>query len=126
MAEVGELLRGLLVFSFNEYQRLTSRFLPRWLLIRGGRLCPKVVGTRQKTPDERIDIEPGETVGIRSQREILDTLNSKGHSRGLAFDGDTAPRPPLNRPPPRRGPDRGANRRADADQQPCLVLYGVV
>jgi hypothetical protein len=125
---VGELLRGLPVFVFNKYQRLSSRLLPRQLLIRGGRLYPVVVGARQKTPDERVGIEPGETVEIRSHHEILDTLDSKGHNRGLAFDGDMVPYCGHRSTVHHRVKIRIDERTGELTQinSPCLVLDGVV
>jgi hypothetical protein len=85
------LLRALPVMLFNKYQRLSTRVLPRRLLIRDGHPHPEIAGTLERTPDLRLGLRPGDTVEIRSHREILETLDANGANRGLAFDQDMVP-----------------------------------
>lgn len=49
---------------------------------------PAVTGTLSKTPVERLDLEPGELVQVRSKEEIYATLDERRHNRGLLFDGE--------------------------------------
>jgi len=125
---LGALLRGLPVIVFNKFQFLSRRFLPPALRIRGGRLYPEIVGTLEKSPDVRLGIEPGEAVEIRSHREILGTLDTRGCNRGLAFDVDMVPfcghtSTVHHRVEVRIDERTGALKRM---KNPCLVLDGVV
>jgi hypothetical protein len=44
-------------------------------------------GPDPKSPEgERLDLQPGELVQVRSREEILPTLDDRGHNRGLSFD----------------------------------------
>lgn len=45
----------------------------------------------QPTPEERLDLEIGETVEVKGVDEILVTLNASGHNRGLRFDPEMVP-----------------------------------
>lgn len=50
---------------------------------------PSVVGKinpSMKTPTGRLDLKPGESVRIKSQAEIEETLDQRGLNRGLSFD----------------------------------------
>lgn len=85
------LLRGLPVITFNRFQHLSRRFLPPRLRIHGGRLYPNVIGSRSETADVQLGLAPGEHVGVLSHAEILDTLDTYGRNRGLAFDLDMVP-----------------------------------
>jgi hypothetical protein len=42
-------------------------------------------GNKTKTPVESLGLKPGEWVEVKSPQEILDTLDSSGRNRGLAF-----------------------------------------
>ena len=80
-------LRGLLIHFFNKFQWANRRFLPRLLLINGGRSYPYVDGRRdRRTPKEVLDLQPGELVEVKSREEIFETLDKTGHNRGLRFD----------------------------------------
>jgi hypothetical protein len=121
------LVRGLPIIVFNKYQELSRRFLPRWLLIRGGRAYPNVVGSLQETPDLRLEIEAGEIVEVRSQSEILATLDTAGTNRGLGLDPDMVPFCRQRATVARRVELRidectGELRRMN---NPCLVLEGI-
>lgn len=122
------LLRGLPVIVFNKFQYLSRRVLPRPLRIRSGRLYPVVVGTLQKTPDLRLGIEAGEAVETRTHAEILETLDSQGHNRGLAFDVDMVAFCERRSTVHHRVEVRIDERTGELKRMknPCLVLDGVV
>jgi hypothetical protein len=121
------LLRGLPVLLFNKYQHVSARVLPRRLLIRGGHPYPEVAGTLERTPDLRLGIRPGETVEIRSHREILATLGADGGNRGLAFDQDMVPfcgrQATVHHVVERRIDERTGQ--LTEMKNPCLVLDGI-
>ena len=80
-------LRGLLIHLFNKLQWANRKFLPRLLLINGGRSYPYVEGKLEgRTPKEVLDLQPGELVEVKSKEEIFQTLDQTGHNRGLRFD----------------------------------------
>ena len=80
-------LRGLLIHLFNKLQWANRKFLPRLLLINGGRSYPYVDGKLEgRTPKEVLDLQPGELVEVKSKEEIFQTLDQTGHNRGLRFD----------------------------------------
>ncbi|HZA83665.1 MAG TPA: hypothetical protein VFC13_19720 [Actinomycetes bacterium] len=80
-------LRGLLIHLFNKLQWANRRFLPRLLLVNGGRSYPHIDGRLDgKTPKETLDLQPGELVEVKSKEEIFATLDRTGHNRGLRFD----------------------------------------
>jgi hypothetical protein len=81
------MLRSLLIMVFNKYQKLSTRILPARLWINGGRSFRFVTGPLEgKTPREVLNLQPGELVEIKSRQEILATLDTTGHNRGLRFD----------------------------------------
>jgi hypothetical protein len=77
----------VLVGAFNEYQDL-SRHLPRWLRIRGGERYLFLRGSLTRTPDQRIGLQPGDVVRVRSREEIVATLDTGNKNRGMSFDGE--------------------------------------
>jgi hypothetical protein len=79
-------IRAVAIGVFNEYQDFSSRFLPRQLRIRGGMRLPFIQGRLKTTPDNRLDLQPGELVRIRSKQEIINTLDGNNSNRGLSFD----------------------------------------
>jgi hypothetical protein len=83
-----KVVRGLLVALFNKFQLVNRRLLPRVTLFGGGRNYPFVSGELEKgqTPSERLDLQPGELVRIKSKDEIVKTLDRSNHNRGLSFD----------------------------------------
>lgn len=94
---VGEVLSAS---AFRLYQRLLK--LPGlrvWLAIydwiqklRGGVPFPykqgRLVG---KTPSDKLNLQPGELVQIKSHDEILNTLDTNNKNRGLWFDAEQVP-----------------------------------
>jgi len=86
-APLRQVLRGLAIHLFNKFQWANRRFLPRFLLINGGRSYPSIEGrVVGRTPKETLDLQPGELVEVKSREEIFATLDQTGHNRGLRFD----------------------------------------
>jgi hypothetical protein len=84
-------LRAFLVMLYNRVQGLGNRYLPARLRIRGGRHWGYPRGRATgKTPTGTTDLRPGDTVRIRSRREIEPTLNSDLVNRGMGFDSEMA------------------------------------
>jgi hypothetical protein len=94
---VGAVLSAL---TFRSYQRLLK--LPGlriWLAIydgiqhlRGGIPFPYKPGRLAgKTPSDKLNLQPGELVQIKSHDEILDTLDMNNKNRGLWFDAEQVP-----------------------------------
>jgi hypothetical protein len=52
---------------------------------------PYLQGSLSKTPVEKLDLQPGEVVRVRSKEEILGTLDDKMRNRGLLFDSEMLP-----------------------------------
>jgi hypothetical protein len=76
-----QVIRGSLIWGFNGMQRR-----------RHGAQYPYVEGSADQTPaGERLDIQPGELVQIKSKEEIIATLNSGNRNRGLLFEGEMLP-----------------------------------
>ena len=81
-------MRGFLILLLNKFQAANRRYLPRLTLIKGGRRYPFVAGTLHgKTPGEKLNLQPGELVRIKSKEEIERTLDKENKNRGLLFDG---------------------------------------
>jgi len=85
-APVPQVVRGIAIGAFNRMQDLTRDKLPERIRIRGGLRYPFIEGTAQKSPDERLDLQPGEWVRIKSIEEISATLKADNTNRGLSFD----------------------------------------
>ncbi|MEO3853607.1 hypothetical protein [Acrocarpospora sp. B8E8] len=84
-------LRGMLVGAFNRFQKLSQRFLPRWLWIKGGLRWGFVRGfVEGQTPTAVLDLQPGELVRIKPKAEILRTLNKDQLNRGMGFEEEMA------------------------------------
>jgi hypothetical protein len=85
-----KVVRGLIIEIFNLWQGFSERHLPERLRIRGGRRYPFVVGKLEKgkTPSDKLDLQPGDLVRIKSKDEIVATLDKTNRNRGLSFDGE--------------------------------------
>jgi hypothetical protein len=81
-------IRGVIVGVFNEYQEFSRRFVPSWLRIHGGKRFPFIDGSLQKTPQQTLDLQPGELVRVKSKEEIVATLDTKNRNRGMSFDAE--------------------------------------
>ena len=124
-APVRQVVRGIAIGAFNRMQDLTRRTLPERLRIRGGQRYPFIQGTADKSPAERLDLQPGEWVRVKSIEQISATLNADNSNRGLSFDRRNAQvlRPdgagaPSGRPHHRRVV------RSDADDEDALHRPG--
>lgn len=69
-------------FLVSAYNRLQS--------LRGGEPYPYMSGSLQTTPTEKLDLRPGEWVRVKSQEEIVATLDTRNKNRGLWFDVEMA------------------------------------
>jgi hypothetical protein len=85
-AGLGATVRSMLVGAFNEYQDFSRRRLPAWLRIRFGRRFPFIQGQQRKTPQETLDLRPGELVRVKPLEAIIETLDSNNRNRGMTFD----------------------------------------
>jgi hypothetical protein len=83
-------LSAFAIAVFNRYQNLSKRFLPRFLLIRGGLHWGFLQGgvSSGRTPTEHLDLQPGELVRIKSREEIMATLDGNLLNRGMGFDAE--------------------------------------
>jgi hypothetical protein len=52
---------------------------------------PQIRGSCVKTPRQTLDLAPGETVRVKSRREIVATLDENRKNRGLSFDFEMVP-----------------------------------
>jgi hypothetical protein len=89
-AGVASALASLTVLFFNKWQS-ASTHLPRWLRIQQGRSWPWFTPTGERRSYPTLDLQPGEPVEVKSQREIEATLNDKGELRGLRFSAEMLP-----------------------------------
>ena len=85
-APARKVVRGLVIGAFNLAQDLSRRTLPERFRIREGRRYPFIRGTADRSPVEKLDLQPGEWVRIKSAEEISATLKPDNHNRGLSFD----------------------------------------
>ena len=73
------LLRGAGFALYDKLQRLRTAWRPR-----RGMACAE-------RPTERLNLQPGELVQVRSKAEIMETLDDGVRNRGLSFDAEMAP-----------------------------------
>jgi hypothetical protein len=85
-ASLGTTVRSVLVGAFNEYQDFSRRHLPAPLRIRLGRRFPFIQGQQRKTPQETLDLRPGELVRVKPIEAIIETLDTNNRNRGMTFD----------------------------------------
>ena len=76
----GSVLRAILLSGFNRLLRVLCQ-----------PTVPRVVGRLSRTPQGDLALEPGELVEVKSQQEILATLDRQGKNRGLTFDPEMVP-----------------------------------
>jgi hypothetical protein len=70
-------LNAFIIALFNEVQGK-----------RHGLLYPFIAGALKSTPLDKLDLQPGELVQVRSKEEILATLDKQNQNRGLLFDSE--------------------------------------
>jgi len=58
---------------------------------RGGSRYPFIEGRAENAASERLNLQPGELVEVRSKEEIMATLGSDQKNRGLWFDSEMLP-----------------------------------
>jgi hypothetical protein len=85
-APARQVVRGIAIGAFNRTQDLIRSKLPETLWIRGGMRYPFLQGTADRTPAERLDLQPGEWVRVKPIEQITATLNAENHNRGMSFD----------------------------------------
>lgn len=73
---LGSMLRAMLIAWWNMLMRY--RGYPTYPYLRG-----RAAG---KTPAEKLDLQPGEWVEVKSPEEIMATINERQRNRGLWFD----------------------------------------
>ena len=85
-----KVIRTLIVEALNRVQIVSRRHLPEWLLLRGGHTYPFIEGPLEKgqTPSDKLDLQAGDLVRIKSKDEIVQTLDRTNHNRGLSFDAE--------------------------------------
>jgi hypothetical protein len=82
-------LRGLRAGNFNALRM--SRSIGTWLFflkIRRMFLGVYARGSGESTPVEGLNLQPGELVEVKSMQSIIETLDDRGHNRGLYFSPD--------------------------------------
>jgi hypothetical protein len=88
-ATVPNVLRGLLVGFFNKFQQVNARVLPRFCLIHDCKPYPFVLGRAKDGQNgERLELQPGDLVEVKSKEEIFATLDERDRNRGLRFDSE--------------------------------------
>ncbi len=88
-----KIVRGVAIEVFNLYQMWSKRHVPKWMRIQRGAAYPFVVGKLEKgktPPSAKLDLQPGDLVRIKPKAEIVATLDTTNHNRGLSFDGEMA------------------------------------
>jgi hypothetical protein len=85
---LGRYLSGLRAGNFNALQLVKS--LGIWLFWKVRRIVVGIYdrGCSQSTPIEALNLQPGEWVEVKPLPSIIETLNEKGHNRGLYFSPD--------------------------------------
>lgn len=93
----GDLLSALLFRTYQRLMRLPGLRVWLWLYdavqnFRGGVPFPYKEGRLDgKTPSDKLNLQPGELVQIKSHDEILHTLDKNNKNRGLWFDAEQVP-----------------------------------
>ena len=100
--ELGRMARGFIYMGYNGL--INSGLGLGWLLrllydvyqkLTGGIPYPRRLGKiplgRGTPVGERLNLQPGEWVRVKSYREILQTLDVHNKNRGLYFDGEMVP-----------------------------------
>lgn len=90
---VMQVVRAVLFRGFCRLLRIGGyrallRVYNRMQAWRGGTPYPYLTGTLEKTPRATLDLKPGELVRVKSQQEILGTVNNRNRNYGLSFDAE--------------------------------------
>jgi hypothetical protein len=87
----GQRVLDVILSTIRVIHALTITFFNRERQNHQKSLYPFIVGTLEKTPIERTDLQPGELVQVRSKEEIIATLDRQNKNRGLLFDSEMLP-----------------------------------
>lgn len=74
-----------MLLRIGAYRALVGMY-DRFQRKRGGTPYPFKTGSCDRTPVERLDLKAGELVQVKSQQDILKTVNQRNRNRGLSFD----------------------------------------
>ncbi|MBS0168613.1 MAG: hypothetical protein JSR29_21255 [Nitrospira sp.] len=94
---LGSLLSALIFRSYQRLMKLPGLRVWYWIYdtfqkLRGGVPFPYRTGRLEgKTPSDKLDLQPGELVRIKSHEEIFYTLDKNNRNRGLLFDAEQVP-----------------------------------
>jgi len=80
---LGPFVRTVCVAAYNVVARRLGRF--------GVKTYPHVAGSLKRTPSAALNLGPGDRVRVKSQSEILATLDSECRNRGMRFDVEMVP-----------------------------------
>jgi len=88
---IREFLRAMLFAAFRKLIRIGGYRIWVWVYDRvhqltGGSPYPYRQGTLTTTPTATLNLQPGELVQVKSQEEILKTVDTRNRNRGLYFD----------------------------------------
>jgi hypothetical protein len=88
---IRELLHGIFFAGFRKLTRIGGyrilvRAYDRVQRLTGGCPWPYKEGTLRTTPTATLNLQPGELVQVKSQEEILKTVDTRNRNRGLSFD----------------------------------------
>jgi hypothetical protein len=75
---------------FRGYRVLKSAY-NRFQSWRGGPAYPDHQGSLTQTPKQTLELNVGECVRIKSQADILQTVDGRGRNKGLSFDKEMVP-----------------------------------
>jgi hypothetical protein len=78
--DVTRIIQATIIGGFNEIQER-----------RRGKRYPFIEGMAEKPSVERLNLQPGELVEIRSKEEIMASLDANQKNRGLWFDSEMLP-----------------------------------
>ena len=81
-------VRGLRAGNFNVLEMANSVATFLFLWCRRKLFGPFPRGKGKRTPAETLNLQPGEWVEVKSFKSIIDTLDERGHNRGLYFSPD--------------------------------------
>ena len=81
----GACIRDVRARNYSAFEMAWS--IGIWVIWRIRRMIlgPYAHGTRKSTPDESLNLQPGESIQVRSIEDIRDSLNNKAYNRGLRF-----------------------------------------
>lgn len=90
---IGEILRAILFWTFTKTLKLGAYRIQIWMFdqvqrLRGGTPYPFKRGNQIKTPSMALNLQAGELIQVKTQDEILQTVNEKNRNRGLSFDAE--------------------------------------